>query len=333
MSHIFISYSHKDAGYAHTLAESLQNKGFEVWIDVRLDYGSQWPHEIQKYLDTCEAFILIMSANAFTSEWVQSELQRAKRKRKPVFPLLLEGEEPWLSVESTQFYDVRDRKLPVEEFYSDLKQAVTGRQTPPLSQVPASGKKTGRRPIGMLVALGSIALLSICLVAGVLLFQQVAGDRSPSAAPTGVIDNTAQLNTTPVAAYTITASASLPVELPEGPELIMIAPRGERVRYTIVSAWREPFPPDSYLLHLRIQVWTDSAVGINFWNDSFRLVAGDQRLAPVSYVNEIVERDEIVEGDVEFEIDPSLQEAVLEITAGLYFNEPWAMKELRLVFP
>jgi len=94
MGHIFISYSHKDTKYAHRLADSLQSKGFDYWIDERLDYGSQWPHEIQKQLDTCDAFILVMSPRSFASDWVQSELQRAKRKQKPIFPILLEGDEP-----------------------------------------------------------------------------------------------------------------------------------------------------------------------------------------------------------------------------------------------
>jgi hypothetical protein len=109
MSHIFISYSHKDTGYAHQFAKALQQDGFDVWIDSRLDYGSQWPQEVQKQLDACAAFIVIMTPRSFASEWVQSELQRAKRKSKPIFPLLLEGDEPWLSIESTQFYDVRGR--------------------------------------------------------------------------------------------------------------------------------------------------------------------------------------------------------------------------------
>jgi hypothetical protein len=116
MSHIFISYSHKDNEYAHALAEHLQSMDFPVWIDDRIDYGSQWPGEIQKQLDACAAFILIMSPRSFASVWVQSELQRAKRKARPVFPFLLEGEETWLSVESTQYYDVRNRNLPDHEF-------------------------------------------------------------------------------------------------------------------------------------------------------------------------------------------------------------------------
>ena len=59
MGHIFISYSHHDTEYAHALAENLQNMGLDVWIDERMDYGSQWPHELQKQLDSCSAFVLI----------------------------------------------------------------------------------------------------------------------------------------------------------------------------------------------------------------------------------------------------------------------------------
>jgi hypothetical protein len=76
-------------------------------------------------------------------------------------------------------------------------------------------------------------------------------------------------------------------------------------------------------------VWTDG--GLNFGTNSFRLAASDRRLAPVNYLNEVVERDQTVDGDIEFEIDPSLKGAVLVITAS-GSGEPWATKELRLAF-
>jgi formylglycine-generating enzyme required for sulfatase activity len=120
MAHIFISYSHKDSGYAHRLAKELEQKGFSVWIDDRIDYGTQWPRVIQEHLDDCSAFVVIMTPRSYQSDWVQNELSRAKRKGKKVFPLLLEGEEPWLSVEVTQYVDVRDSGLPPERFYREL---------------------------------------------------------------------------------------------------------------------------------------------------------------------------------------------------------------------
>ena len=137
MGHIFISYSHKDTKYAHGLANHLKHMGFDIWIDERLDYGSQWPYEIQKQLDSCDAFLLIMSPRSFASDWVQSELQRAKRKLKPIFPLLLEGDEPWLSVESTQYYDVRGDVFPDDKFYAAIKRVVSVSQNiQTLTKVP-----------------------------------------------------------------------------------------------------------------------------------------------------------------------------------------------------
>ena len=165
MSHIFISYSHKDSGYAHQLADALHSRGVEVWIDERLDYGSQWPHEIQKQLDSCGAFIVVMSPRSFESEWVQSELQRAKRKQKPIFPLLLEGDEPWLSVESTQYQDVRGGILPDERFFSTLERIleVTPVTPAPGTPVRKGGAANPKVGIGIAVGLLVIALVTIAV--------------------------------------------------------------------------------------------------------------------------------------------------------------------------
>lgn len=123
MGYIFISYSHKDKDYVHRLQEALQNEGFEVWIDDRIDYGTRWPKVIQEKLDSCSAFIVVVSENAFESEWVQNEVTRAKRKGKPFFPLLLSGD-PWLSVETTQYVDITDRSLPSKKFYVELSKVI-----------------------------------------------------------------------------------------------------------------------------------------------------------------------------------------------------------------
>src|SRR5258708_28628467 len=120
MDHVFISYSHTDREYAHRLAGSLQNYGFQVWIDDRIDYGMTWPRVIQDNLDTCAAFVVIMTPRSYVSDWVQSELNRARRKNKPLFPILLEGDDTWLSVETTQFVKVDFGELPPAHFYERL---------------------------------------------------------------------------------------------------------------------------------------------------------------------------------------------------------------------
>ncbi len=119
MGHIFISYSHKDKDYVEKLEKKLQDEGFEVWIDHDIDYGTQWPKEIQKALDACDAFIVVVSENAYASEWVQAEVARAKRKKKPFFPLLLKGD-TWLTIEAIQYVNVKGKKLPPKDFFDRL---------------------------------------------------------------------------------------------------------------------------------------------------------------------------------------------------------------------
>ena len=132
--HVFISYSHDDSDYAHRLEAALRQRGFAVWIDDRIDYGTRWPQVIEESLDACTALILLMSSHATGSNWVQNELARAQAKRKAVLPLLLEGD-CWLAVQAIQYVDVRGGELPPEPFYERLRQVVDQGRDGAASQV------------------------------------------------------------------------------------------------------------------------------------------------------------------------------------------------------
>lgn len=119
MSHIFISYSHKDSDYATRLGASLEAAGFPVWIDRRIDYGAEWSDVIEAHLNECAAFVLVMSRNARASTWVKNELSRAQRLNKPIFPIWLDGD-IWLAVESLQHFDARAGGMPPDKFYQQL---------------------------------------------------------------------------------------------------------------------------------------------------------------------------------------------------------------------
>jgi formylglycine-generating enzyme required for sulfatase activity len=136
VSHVFISYDHQDGDYAHELERELVRRGFEVWIDERIDVGTRWPQALEEQVDACAAFVVVMTPRSRDSSWVQNELARALRKGKPVLPLLLEGE-PWLAVEATQYLDVRDGSLPPARFYGRLTQALSGREPPPALLPPS----------------------------------------------------------------------------------------------------------------------------------------------------------------------------------------------------
>ena len=147
MGHIFISYSHKDKKYVHKLRAALQAEGFEVWVDDRIDYGTEWPKVIQRRLDECDALVLVVSDNSYDSKWVQNEAARATRKKKPIFPLLLQGE-PWLSVEATNYVDVTDGSLPNEKFYQGMSLVSPRKKSPKQiaeepKQIPPARRQVG----------------------------------------------------------------------------------------------------------------------------------------------------------------------------------------------
>jgi len=228
MGYIFISYSHKDKQYVHRLAENLEQEGFNVWIDDRLDYGSDWPIEIQQRLDYCDVLILIMSPRSLVSKWVQNELNRALRKEKTIFPLLLEGQEPWLAVESTQYVDVTSGRMPEQKFYERLaletvrkKKTVENEQSPapespaePL-EAPATSKaaptnQPRKSPIFKSWGLPTAILSLICVLAmlglALLVIPKLAawfGPTPPALPLTGQVGPTA----------TKTPSAKIPIPI------------------------------------------------------------------------------------------------------------------------
>lgn len=119
MSHIFISYSHKDKEYVHKLHAALAARDIHAWIDDRIDFGSEWPDEIEKRLHECSAFVLVMTPSAKRSHWVRNELQNAIDREKPIFSLLLEGD-IWWTMKTIQAADVKDGSLPPESFFHAL---------------------------------------------------------------------------------------------------------------------------------------------------------------------------------------------------------------------
>lgn len=135
MSHIFISYSHRDSKYVEKLEQKLIEEGFSVWIDHRIDYGSQWTEAIENAIDSCDAYIVVMSEDAKESPWVQREVIHAERRKKSFFPLLLSGEF-WFSLGNIQFVNVTNDSLPPEIFYKRLEK-VTSRNKVEKNAKPA----------------------------------------------------------------------------------------------------------------------------------------------------------------------------------------------------
>jgi GUN4-like/TIR domain len=122
---IFISYSRQDQGYVKSLIGAFEKRGLSVWLDDRIEYGSAWPQEIEKHLRACQVFVLVMTPRSYDSHWVQCELSFALDIKKPIFPLLFEGER-WLSVSRLQVVDVKGNMLPPDRFFRAVSASIVG---------------------------------------------------------------------------------------------------------------------------------------------------------------------------------------------------------------
>jgi hypothetical protein len=122
-SSIFISYSRQDQDYVKNLISAFEKRGLSVWLDDRIDYGSAWQQVIEEHLRACQVFVLVMTPRSYESHWVQCELSCALEMRKPIFPLLLEGER-WFSVAAIQVVDVKSGAIPPNRFFQAVSASI-----------------------------------------------------------------------------------------------------------------------------------------------------------------------------------------------------------------
>ncbi len=126
MGHVFVSYSKSDNDYAMRLVQKLRQEGFDVWIDHRSLHNSEdWWRSIVLAIWQADAVIVLLTPRSDESRWVQREITIADNRKKPMFPLLLEGdiETPnWSLFVRTQYTDVIDGSLPPADFYEELAQ-------------------------------------------------------------------------------------------------------------------------------------------------------------------------------------------------------------------
>jgi len=84
MSDIFISYARSTAVQAQRIAEALRALGYDVWRDDALPAHRAYGEVIEERLQAARAVVVIWSAEAVKSEWVQSEADTARTDRKLV---------------------------------------------------------------------------------------------------------------------------------------------------------------------------------------------------------------------------------------------------------
>jgi hypothetical protein len=92
---LFISYSTQDQEFAERLHADLQGKGVRCWFAPHDIQGGKKLHEqIDDAIRVHDKLLLILSPASMTSEWVKTEIAKARKreineKRRVLFPILL----------------------------------------------------------------------------------------------------------------------------------------------------------------------------------------------------------------------------------------------------
>src|SRR5262249_49834057 len=108
---IFISHSHFDRAIADEIDTVLRENGAETYFDQReLGPAHELPEEIKKGIQKCGLFVLLWSAYASESSWVQKEWNLAYNERKKIVPFIIDGTGLPSPLDNFVYVDREDRK-------------------------------------------------------------------------------------------------------------------------------------------------------------------------------------------------------------------------------
>jgi hypothetical protein len=210
MTRIFISYSSHDSAYADSYYDALTARGHEVWMDrAELKGGQEWVRIIQDKIRWADSMVVLWSASALASTWVEMEMTYAHTLRKKIIPVRIDDTSPQehMIINARQVIDARgaDDETVIERIEDSIGKAhnprpITTRtvpvEQPPTVLVTPVTETTPNPPRDKRMILGGAAVLVVVVV--VVLAAQ-ALNPLPQVITRTPPEITATINTTPLA--------------------------------------------------------------------------------------------------------------------------------------
>jgi TIR domain len=140
----FLSYSHTDRKYVLEITRHLTDAGISLWADQAVGVGDQFDEQIQRQIDNCAVFMVVLTPEAVASRWVLREIKYADESSVPIVPLLLKPCKIPIRLSGTQYEDVTGGRLPSIETVTRLRR-LTGAEGAPLIDLSGHwvGQQTG----------------------------------------------------------------------------------------------------------------------------------------------------------------------------------------------
>lgn len=128
MAQVFTSYSRRDTETVDKFVGEMTRAGITVWIDREaIKAGNQWRVQIVEAIDTCHAFVLMLSPNSAASDNVRKEIDLSQDSGRTIFAVMLEPTklpaEIRYQLAGLQFIDVQ--MLGFENAVSQLIETIT----------------------------------------------------------------------------------------------------------------------------------------------------------------------------------------------------------------
>jgi len=103
---VFISHSQEDEVLARRIADVLKKEGLDVWDDREIFPGDNWAEKVATALNESNAMVVLLTADALKSRWVQHDISFALseiRYKKRLIPVIVGSPEkskgdyyPWI---------------------------------------------------------------------------------------------------------------------------------------------------------------------------------------------------------------------------------------------
>lgn len=143
MPKVFLSHSSLDqARFVRGLAERLQSNGVETWYSewALLDGDSLTDRIFEQGIANADVFIVVLSENTASSNWVRAELEvglvRRIGKQCRLIPVVLDGVPVPVALEGTLQRRISDVNSYDDEFEALLRSVLSQTSTPTLGRPP-----------------------------------------------------------------------------------------------------------------------------------------------------------------------------------------------------
>ena len=90
---IFVSYAHKNSELVLPMINRMYEDKYRVWYDEGIAPGSEWPHNIETHLKSCNTCLFFISKESIASINCENEVINAIEQKKNIYSCSLDGSE------------------------------------------------------------------------------------------------------------------------------------------------------------------------------------------------------------------------------------------------